>query len=276
MAKIKIFVVFHKVLDERIFGAFQEEEVRQWFVRYGVNERHQPKRVVHKDGRAEICTTTDRETILEYQLTRFFPEIQDRGFMETSCYVHVEANGLWDDADVIGVCQYDMRWTTEAVDLLRQLGRQPPSGKFVYGMDVGQFMDQGGRFHPYAFADRRNWPFLMESYNRFFGTSWGLDILVAKPLTLFQTYLLPRDEFRDLARWLAKLCSEVYPWATQPPYETHWGSLSGYTERAESLFVAARIHEGRLTLANLHLDHDPYMPQTLGFGKEHYGSNYGV
>jgi hypothetical protein len=273
MAKIKVFAVFHKILDERkIFGAFEENEIQQWFVKYGVNERHQQKQVVCRDGRIEICLTSNAGTILEYQLEKYFPELQARGFMETSCFVHVEANRLFGDADLIGTCQYDMQWTAAAVSLLRHLSGLPTSGKIAYGLSVGPIISQQGYIHPYTFADRRNWPFLMESYNRFFGTSWNLEILVDKPLTLFQTYVLPRDEFLDLARWLKELCSEVYPWATQPPYETHWGSLGGYTERAESLFIAARIHEQRLILENLPLCHDPEISRSLGVKKEHYGN----
>jgi hypothetical protein len=55
-----------------------------------------------------------------------------------------------------------------------------------------------------------------------------------------------------------------------PPYETHWGSLGGYTERAESLFIAARIHERKLSLCHLPLDHDPERATTLDIGKTHY------
>ena len=273
MAKIKIFVVFHRILDEqKIFGAFEQNEIQQWFVKYGVNERHRNKQVVHMDGGVEICSTSNDEMILEYELLKYLPELQYRGFMETSCFVHVEANGLCNHADLIGICQYDMRWTNEAVSLLRQLRSLSARRTIAYGLNVGPIISRQGSFHPYAFADRRNWPFLMESYNRFFGTSWKLEILVNKPLTLFQTYLLPREDFLDLARWLKELCSEVYPWATQPPYETHWGSLGGYTERAESLFIATRIHEKRLILENLPLHHDPEISHSLGIKKEHYSN----
>jgi hypothetical protein len=122
-----------------------------------------------------------------------------------------------------------------------------------------------------AFAQIRNWPFLLESYNRFFGTRWDMRILIGKPFTLWQTYLMPRKQFEDMAAWLEVLCGEVYPWANQPPYETHWGVLSGYTERAESLFVAARLHEGAVGLQHLPLEHDPGIAQKLAISKEHYG-----
>ncbi|MGZ8524910.1 MAG: hypothetical protein ACXWV1_10805, partial [Chitinophagaceae bacterium] len=42
----------------------------------------------------------------------------------------------------------------------------------------------------------------LQSYNRFFNQNWDGRMLINKPLTLFQTYLLPRDQFADLASWL--------------------------------------------------------------------------
>ena len=35
-----------------------------------------------------------------------------------------------------------------------------------------------------------------------------------------------------------KLVDEIYPWSNQPPYETHFGSIGGYTERALAIFNA--------------------------------------
>lgn len=272
MATIRIFVVFHKVLDERqIFADLDQQEVDAWFVRYGVNEKHGQKQIVFRNGHLDRTASSRRGVILEYELPNYQRELQERGFMETSCFVHVECNGLHEGADYVGVCQYDMRWTESAVVILRDLGREGAPQAVAYGIPVGPIVDAYGRVHPLAFSDRRNWPFLVESYNRFFGTTWDLEMLVDKPLTLFQTYILPRQEFTALARWLRVLCDEVYPWASQPPYETHWGSLGGYTERAESLFVAVALHERRFELRSLPLHHDSAIPTLLNVSKLHYG-----
>ena len=66
------------------------------------------------------------------------------------------------------------------------------------------------------------------------------------------------------------LCSEVYPWANQPPYAAHWGALASYIERAEALFIAARLHEGKLAFCHLPLQHDPSIADQLGVSKDHY------
>jgi hypothetical protein len=267
---IRIFVVFHKRIDDQILAHFTPAETEAWFVRFAVNERH-PKAVRDRDGTWHDVPPEGRPGVItEYRLPRRFPELQDRGFMETSCYVHVEANGLHDGMDWIGVCQYDMWWTPEATNLLRALERTDPDRRRAFGIPVGPLVLPDGRAHPLAFADRRNWRFLLDHYNAFFGTRWGREALVGQPLTLYQTYLLPREHFVELARWLAKLCADVYPWATEAPYETHWGSLSGYTERAEALFLAIRLHERRLSFAALPLHHDEGVSTALGIEKTHY------
>jgi hypothetical protein len=57
-----------------------------------------------------------------------------------------------------------------------------------------------------------------------------------------------------LCSWLEKLVDEIYPWSNQPPYETHFGSVGGYTERALSIFNAFEIYEGA-PYSNLDITH---------------------
>lgn len=61
------------------------------------------------------------------------------------------------------------------------------------------------------------------------------------------------------------------PWANAAPYETHWGVLGGYTERAESLFMALRHRAKEINIRPLYLEHDDQIPTALGISKDHYG-----
>ena len=63
---IKIFVVFHKILDEIIFSNFTPEEMNKWFIRYGVNQKH-PKSIIRIDGQKhDISNKRMKDVILEY------------------------------------------------------------------------------------------------------------------------------------------------------------------------------------------------------------------
>ncbi|HVX85919.1 MAG TPA: hypothetical protein VH253_14145 [Phycisphaerae bacterium] len=272
--RIKMFTVFHRALDERLsFPAIEADDLQTFFTHYGVNAKWPRKEIRRLSGALEVAgETSPPDVLLEYRLPVYSPDLQARGFMETSCYVHLLKNNLHLPYDYLGVCQYDMRWTAPAVKILRELAAASTHPPTAWGIICGPIMNAQGYLHPLTFAHIRNWSFMLESYNRFFGTRWEPRMLVGKPFTLFQTYLLPRDEFAALAAWLDTFCRDVYPWAAEPPYETHWGSLSGYSERAESLFIAARIAEGRLRVAHLPVEHDPDIPKKLQVSKDHYGT----
>ena len=186
--RVKIFAVFHAVFSDVVFSGFDDEEAREWFVRYGVNAK-QPKRMIGKDGVEAALDpgSTGGNTLLEYALPIYDPKLQDRGFMETPCYVHVLRNELYKGCDYIGVCQYDMRWTPPAVAALRGLvldGDRSPH--LIYGKSVGVLCNREERLHPLTFVDRVNWAFLLNSYNSYFGTKHQPQIFIEKPLSRFQ------------------------------------------------------------------------------------------
>lgn len=273
--KLRIFKVFHRSIDERlIFQPFTRAEIDEFFRLYAVSERYPLKNVIRADGSSSLVSPSDQKVTLESKLRWYEPALQARGFMEASCYIHVLKNQLHVPFDYIGVAQYDMRWTAAAATILRELsGDHAVHSARCFGIVCGKLMDNTGQFNAFAYADILNWDFLLSSYNKFFARNWTRDMLMDKPFTLYQTYLLPRAEFVALASWLGVLCEEVYPWAAQPPYQTHWGALSGYVERAESLFIAARLHEGQADLHALPLEHDDTIAAQLGIKREHYAAS---
>lgn len=122
--KIKIFVVFHKAIDENIFAKFSGREIDAYFIKYAVNQEFS-KQIGYKNIYRKLTKRrVDQNLVYEYMLPKYNPELQKRGFMETSCYVHVLENKQYQDCDYIGVCQYDMRWTAEARQTLLDLNEK--------------------------------------------------------------------------------------------------------------------------------------------------------
>lgn len=292
MSKIKIFLVFHKTLDERLnLNEFSDEEIRKWFVPYAVNAEKTSKDYILKDGSSVGINDPQNRVVVEYDLPQYNPMLQARGFMETSAYIHIEKNALHEDLDLIGICQYDMRWTKRSVKLLRTLekniershqpslvnkclkifGLDPNSKSTVYAQIAGKLMNSTGEFNGMACTQAFNWDYLLKSYNHFFNVQWQMADLIDQPLTLWQTYLMPSQLFAELAQWLNVLAAEVEPWANEAPYEEHWGVLGGYAERAESLFMALRHRAKEINIKPLYLEHDDQIPAALGIGKDHYG-----
>ena len=293
MSRIKIFLVFHKTLDERLnLNEFSAEEIQKWFVPYAVNIEKTPKEFILKDGTSVGISNPQNKVVVEYDLPHYDPMLQARGFMETSAYIHIEKNALHEDVDLIGICQYDMRWTKRSVKLLRSLekstqhshqsslinrclqifGLGSDAKSTVYAQIAGKLMNSAGEVNGMACAQAFNWDYLLKSYNQFFNTQWQATDLINQPLTLWQTYLMQGKLYAELAQWLNALAVQVEPWANEAPYETHWGVLGGYTERAESLFMALRHRAKEINIRPLYLEHDDQIPTALGIGKDHYGT----
>lgn len=279
MARVKIFIVFHKVLDERLsLHVFSPQELANWFVPYAVNENVSPKQYIDFQGH-EKNFAEHPGLLEEYKLPHYDPNLQARGFMETSCYVHLLANHIYEKYDYIGVCQYDMRWTDRSAKILKNITKSESQywrwlKKFqkptIYCQLAAKNCWDGSRLHPMASASKFDWQYLVKSYNTYFRTSFRLEDIQNAKLSLWQTYVLPRDYFVELAGWLRQLCDEIYPWANQAPYETHWGVMGGFTERAEALFMALRERSGEIRLRKLYLEHDETIPEKLGIAKNHY------
>jgi hypothetical protein len=270
--RIKLFIVFHRAIDERlILDQFTPDEVQTHFTLYGVNQTRTDKRITQLDGTTHPASPAVPNLLLEYFLPNYDPVLQERGFMEASAYIHLHKNGMHEPLDYIGVVQYDMRWTPAAVALLRGLVAATSHRNIVYGIICNLIANSEGRMHALTFPQHFDWRFLLQSYNRFFKQNWAMPMLVNKPLTLFQAYLMPKQEFASLASWLIVLCQELYPAAIQPPRPSHWGILGGWVERAESLFIAARLQEGGIILEPLPVHHDQAIVKKLEIGKEHYG-----
>jgi hypothetical protein len=271
--QLKLFIVFHHAVDERlILDLFTPQEIQSHFTLYGVNQSRVEKWITKLDGTVHPASVELSNLQLEFNLPNYDPNLQANGFMEASCYVHLFQNAMHESLDYVGVAQYDMRWTPSAVALLRSLIAAPtPPRNIIYGIPCGLIANAQGNMNALSFPQNFDWRFLLQSYNRFFKQNWPMPMLVNKPLTLFQTYLLPRQEFASLAAWLSVLCQELYPAMIQPPRPSHWGILGGWVERAESLFIAGRLQEGGIVLEPLPLHHDPAIVKKLEIAKEHYG-----
>jgi len=212
-SNVEMFCVYHT--------KFYLREDNFYFTFFGVNELYPKQRQINGH--------------LEYELDIYNPFLQKRGYMETSAYLHVYWNKLYKTKDMIGFSQYDMNHKAKYDTLEKDT---------MYLLLTGLPIVKDGVWDRLMFPHLRNLEFLMSSYNKFFGKQYTLAHLESIPLSLWQTGIYPVRIYEKLCGWLERLVEEVYPWSVSPPYETHFGSMGGYTERALSLFNAFEIVEG--------------------------------
>jgi FkbM family methyltransferase len=223
VSNLEMFCVYHKNYY------FREDNF--YFTFFGVNE------VFSKE---KTCNN-----ILEYELEKYNPFLQKRGYMETSVYLHVYWNKLYKNKDMVGFSQYDMKHN----QIYNNLDK-----KTVYLLNTNKLIVENDKWDMLMFPKHRNLDFLIKSYNTFFNKKYTKKELEMKPLSLWQTNIYPVKIYEKLCGWLEKLVDEIYPWTNQPPYETHFGSIGGYTERALSIFNAFEIYEGT-PYSNLNIQH---------------------
>jgi hypothetical protein len=222
-----MYCVFHK--------QFYLRDDNSSFTFFGVNETY-PK-IDARNNNANV--------ILEHELSKYNPFLQKRGYMETSAYLHVYWNKLYEGKDMIGFSQYDMKHLAKYENL---------NTSTIYLLNAGQPIVRGGEWNPMMCPQLRNLDFLVQSYNRFFSKSYSIKELENVPLSLWQTNIYPVGIYEKLCAWLEVLVEDIYPWSNLPPYETHFGSIGGYTERALSIFNAFQIFEG-VGYTNLPIQH---------------------
>lgn len=226
MNKLNIFIVYHKsVQSDKILNKFSYKEIKEKFTFYGVNELHE-KRIINNNNYNEI---------LEYNLPIYDPFLQKRGYMETSAYLHVYWNKLYENLDFVGFCQYDMTHDKKLPEL--------SDDKIIIEWTRRNIVS-GNVWHNMMCPSVRNLQFLLDSYNEHFDTDYKIKDLNDLPLSLWQTNIYPIKIYVKLCEWLEKLCNEIYPWSIQPPWEEHWGVMGGFTERAIAIFNAFEIKNG--------------------------------
>ena len=239
---LEIFCIYHSVYYIR--------EDNYYFKFFGVNEVY-PK----------IKTNYN---ILEYELDIYNPFLQKRGYMETSVYLHVYWNKLYKNKDMIGFSQYDMKHN----EIYNNLDK-----KTIYLLNTNESIVENNEWHPLMIPKRRNLDFLLKSYNTHFKKTYTIKQLEKKPLSLWQTNIYPVKIYEKLCGWLDKLVNEIYPWSIEPPYETNFGTIGGFTERALSIFNAFEIYEGN-PYSNLDIKHYTAIDVKEQYNKDSFLNNY--
>jgi len=238
-----IYCIYHKI-------AYLREDNKK-FTFFGVNEIY-PKDKINSN------------TIFEYELKKYNPFLQKRGYMETSAYLHVYWNKLYKNKDMVGFSQYDMKYNENYENLETDT---------IYLLNTGQPIVLNEKWNNSMFPEIRNLDFLINSYNTFFNKKYSSKELEKMPLSLWQTNIYPVTIYEKLCKWLEVLVEEIYPWSNEPPYETHFGSIGGYTERALSIFNAFEIYEGA-KYYNLNIDHNVGTIQPEQYNKGSFLNKY--
>ena len=235
-----VFIVYHNTINPNaIFNSkhYDTDSIKRDFTFFGVNELYE-KKIIDDKGYNKLY---------EYDLTNYDPFLQKRGYMETSVYLHIYWNNLHKEYDNVGICQYDMVHSNPLPKL---------NNNTIIVQSTTKNIVAANKWHNMMCPHVRNLQFILDSYNKHFNKKYTVCELNGLPLSLWQTNIYPILIFEKLCKWLEVFVKEIYPWSIESPYETHWGVIGGFTERAIALFNALE-KKNTIRLIPWMLDHRP-------------------
>lgn len=181
---LQIFVCFHKKIIHELYQ-IRVDETEKYLTFYGVKDRD---------------SNIDSKVIYEYELPVFNPVLQKNLYNEGSCIYHVYKNELYKPFDYIGFCQYDMVFSN---NIFQNIETKLVTNKFtntIFYFDFFKWAFIGGQTT--IIKDYPHIPSGLNNYNKFFGTSFTTDILIANKMIICNTFVVPKPMFQKLMSWL--------------------------------------------------------------------------
>lgn len=212
---LRMFCTFHKkyFIDAHNF----------YFTFVGVNE------LMNK------LTNRNPNTIYEYAMKNYTPFLQKRGFKDASVYLHVFWNEMHEPNDMIGFCRYDTYHNTTYENLDKHT---------LYVMNTDMPIVKNGTWSYLMTPQTRDCNYLLDHYNKHYGTEYNLTSLENMPLSIWQTNIYPVKMYEQLCDWLQDLAIDVYALCIQQQEPMVFGDVAVYMERAIGIFNAIKIYEG--------------------------------
>jgi hypothetical protein len=185
---LELFIVFHKILFEKNTEEFTDEERKQWFRWYAVNEAIEKK---IPDWIPDGCL------VEEYKLREYNPLLQMTNSYQNSTFFHLFRNQEMLKGKYIGFAQYDMEIKAEGLRNAMRLMEERNDMCFM--MYVFSFPYLFTQFAPSDFEE-----FVVKPYNEFYGTKHKIEETALVPLPLLHTFIIPKWFFLHMMRFIEK------------------------------------------------------------------------
>ena len=229
MPKLNIFVIFHKKIFSSMYRKLKR--YRKDVVFIGVKRRI-----------SKVFQYIHRYSIIyEQDFKNYRPELQKRGYNETSALYHVYVNKLYTGFDYIGFAQYDMEIGDEVFKVMYANINNRPERKFIFYAYKLLIKHQNGLVTSWIPFD-----FIINSYNKHFQVNFTADELagnkiVSENLIICSTFIIPTWMFEKIMDWISVLIDQIYPWANLSPYPLHNQQMGNVLERAYGLALAIEL-----------------------------------
>ena len=237
MAALKIYVVFHKNIFRECYADIPEEVFRKYITCFAVN----------KEIKKEYDSWFGPSIVREYELEKYFPNLQEHRFCESSAYIHMFMN--WDKLvepyDFVGCVHYDMTIKASTLEYMMTTlnGVSNPFNTVFYFNKVCATDNLGSSFivnHVEECLTHVGWRAVLDNYNEFFGTKHEYDSVVFDDMPLNHTFIIHKSLLARICPFfisvLPKIREFLHHRIRHLPYmlESLWGFLLLLNKRENS------------------------------------------
>lgn len=211
----QLFIVFHKKIFDECYADIPQDILSKYFTFIAVN-KNIPKEY----------TPNKYNVINEWELPIYDNTFQERGYNENSAIYHVYANNLHKAHKYIGFFQYDMVLTMNHINFLLENILDIPT---CFAISI----------HNFVYCSYMTWyePFTLEciidNYEAFYKKKFNR----LRMYPLYNTYVLPTQQYEEVMEWVTQLYDKLYPWCVQPPNNSQIGHMGGIYERVMAYAV---------------------------------------
>ena len=225
MAEYQFFVVFHKKIFDECYEIFPEDILYKYFTFIAVNQK------------IEKNYTQKYKVINEWELPIYDKSFQERGYNENSAFYHIYINNLHKPYKYIGFFQYDMIFNTNIIDFLNKNIVEPTLFSYTFHDCIN------------GFREKNTLDFIIKDYEEFYNKPF-----LYKKIPLYNTYIIPIENYENIMGWVTQLYDKLYPWAFRYPNQSHFGHVGGIYERIMGFSLIGQCLK-EVSIEN-HVSHD--------------------
>jgi hypothetical protein len=219
------YIIFHKRTYLYNTSDFTEEDIRKYFVWFGVNEKI-PKQVHDKMKSYPI--------LYEYELPWYDASYQAQNFYQNSVFFHLWKNSQVLPKKYVGFAQYDMRISADKfLPIAKQL--EEDNGRTLVG--VYNYPQETC----FDILKPKQWQMVfLDSYNLYYNQQHTLESIHDVPYFLYHTFILPTDFFLTMMPFVHSFVPDLLH-----ALNSNTRHLAGTLERVFAFCLACAMVENR-------------------------------
>ncbi len=210
----------------------------------------------------------DYDIFVEHDFTIYEPNLQKKGYHESSVLYHVYKNNVHNDFDYIGFIEYDhVLRNNFTEDIQRMIDSANPDLLFVFNkFTFHQYWEQGILMNPLRPQKETGDPHskwncinvILKDYNKFFGTHFRLEDLIRKDsLPVCHCFMMPSANFNKIMQFHSYIIDS----GKVNSYHKHnWRAPAGLMERYLAVELALEDCE---IVDSIQLEHRSYPIKVL-------------